>query len=377
MPALFFDAIGCYWKSLMKHPKSKNPAWLDHVLYYAVRQAMAVVLTPGIRPATRAGRWAGGKFAKAPFNRKRLRRAVDNLAVAFPEWEPQKHEEYGIKSYEHLFALGAELAYAPRLLSNGSWRQHVKLGNLDEAVRTLLNDRPCLLITGHCGNWELLGYTVAMLGFPLHALYRPMDSKPLDAWVRRSREAHGLKLVDKFGAVRQLPEMVRNGAPVGFVADQNGGDRGVFVPFFNRLTSTYKSIGLLAMQFDATVVCGCATRRTDLGVGADDFQYQMNILDVIEPADWKSQPDALFFLTARYRRAMEVMVRSAPDQYLWMHRIWRSRPRHERLDRPFPAQLREKLLTLPWITEDDLSQIEEHSIRDTRTLARTGQSRLS
>lgn len=361
----------------MKPPKSKNPPWLDHLTYYAVRQAMAVVLTPGVRPATRAGRWAGTKFAKAPFNRKRLMRAVDNLAVAFPEWEPEKHEAYGIESYAHLFALGAELAYAPRLLSESSWRRYVEIGDTGEAVKTLLNDRPCLLITGHCGNWELLGYTVAMLGFPVHALYRPLDSKPLDAWVRRTREARGLKLVDKFGAVRQLPGMVRNGAPVGFVADQNGGDRGVFVPFFNRLTSTYKSIGLLAMQFDATIVCGCATRQSGLETGSDNFQYQMNITDVIEPEDWKAHPDPLFYLTARYRRAMETMVRSAPDQYLWMHRIWRSRPRHERLGRPFPEQLREKLLTLPWITDDDLAQIEEHSVRDTRTLAKTGQSRLS
>jgi KDO2-lipid IV(A) lauroyltransferase len=82
----------------------------------------------------------------------------------------------------------------------------------------------------------------------------------MDRWVRQTRARRGLTLIDKFGALRQLPDLVAAGAPVGFVADQNGGDRGVFVPFFNRLASTYKSIGLLAMQFNATVLCGGAWR---------------------------------------------------------------------------------------------------------------------
>ena len=70
-------------------------------------------------------------------------------------------------------------------------------------------------------------------------------------------------------------------------------------------------------------------------------------------------------------------VRDAPEQYLWMHRIWRSRPRHERMNRPFPGAFVEKLRSLPWVTEADIEAIKEHSVRDTRTLLETGQDRLS
>src|SRR6185295_19043495 len=163
--------------------------------------------------------------------------------------------------------------------------------------------------------------------------------------------------------------------PVGFVADQNGGDRGVFVPFFNRLASSYKSIGLLAMRFNATIGCAYARRVPDDKPGT--LGYRIECTDVFGPKDWNSHPDPLFYLTARYRRAIETMVRKAPEQYLWMHRIWRSRPRHERSQKPFPAALEEKIRLLPWITDEDVERIKDHSARDARTLLETGQDKLS
>src|SRR5438093_153975 len=90
---------------------------------------------------------------------------------------------------------------------------------------------------------------------------RTLDAAAAAARVYASmNNRRGMTLVDKFGALRQLPRLVQGGAPVAFVADQNAGDRALFVPFFNRLASTYKSIGLLALQFDATIVCGFARR---------------------------------------------------------------------------------------------------------------------
>jgi KDO2-lipid IV(A) lauroyltransferase len=320
---------------------------------------------------------AAGSLARvyASMNRRRLARAMGNLAVAFPTWDEDRRRQAAIASHEHLFRFGVELAYSPRLLNEDGWPDHLELGDLGPAIRSLISGRPCILITGHCGNWELLGYALALLGFPMHALYRPLDLPPLNAWVLGTRARRGLTLVDKFGALRQLPRMVQQGAPIGFVADQNGGDRGLFVPFFNRLASTYKSIGLLALQFGATVVCGCARRLPHSPSGR--LGYRIELADTFGPEDWAGQPDPLFYLTARYRRAIETMVKRAPEQYLWMHRIWRSRPRHERSHKPFPPHLEEKLRTLPWITDADIEQIKDHSARDSRTLAETGESRLS
>jgi KDO2-lipid IV(A) lauroyltransferase len=352
-------------------------AWLQWPITGAIRAGVAAAGSFPAPMTIRMARALGHAAAAAPMNRVRLGRAVSNLRFAFPTWDEDRIRRTAIAGYEHLFMLGAEIAYGPRVLTPDGWLRHVQIGEVAAGVEAVLSGRPAILITGHCGNWEVLGCTVSMLGFPVHSVYRPLDLKSLDDWVRRTRQRYGLTLVDKFGAVHELPKIVRKGAPVSFVADQNGGDRGVFVPFFNRLTSSYKSIGLLAMQFDASIVCGFARREGPAGTTPDGLRYRFDVIDVYGPDDWNSQPDPLFYLTARYRRAIETMVRLAPEQYLWMHRIWRSRPRHERLGRPFPEAMTDKIRSLPWTTDADLELIRQRSAADAATLARLGVSRLS
>jgi KDO2-lipid IV(A) lauroyltransferase len=367
----------------MAFKHSTLPMWLQDGISGALRSTITLPLSMGLRPAVGVGRGAGRLFATLPFNKRHIRRAVQNLDIAYPHWPAERKREMAIASYEHLMQLAVELAYTPRLVNHDGWSRQVRLGDVSGALTSLLRGEPCILVTGHCGNWELVGYTVSMLGFPMQAVYRPLDLKPLDNWVRESRQKRGLTLVSKFGAVRELPEGLQRGVPAGLVADQNGGDYGVFVPFFGRLTSTYKSIGILAMQFNATVICGMARRlkpgeradgpNTIAMLGASDesrdgMNYVIELVDQFGPTDWESQPDRLYYITARYRRSIEKMVRRSPEQYLWMHRIWRSRPPHERKDREFPAALQDKLRALPWMTEPDLQAIIARSDEDRRMI---------
>lgn len=374
----------------MKRAKRQLPGWMHGPVSAALRAVLGIIQAAPVDDALRAAASLGRVYGGARFNRARLRRAADHLRVAFPDWSEDRCLDGALHAYEHLFSLGVEIAFADRLMNADAWVRRLRVGALQGPLRRLIEGRPAVLITGHCGNWEVLGYTVALLGFPMHALYRPLDLRPLDRWLRRTRERRGLTLVDKFGALRALPEILARGEPVGFVADQNAGDRGLFVPFFNRLASTYKSIGLLAMQFDADVMCGVARRLPEderrhppagTVLNATDrdspFVHQFEVVDVFGPAEWNTHPDPLFYLTARYRHAIERMVRRAPEQYLWMHRIWKSRPRHERAGQPFPGALREKIARLPWVTPEDLERIEEHSARDAATLAATGTTRLA
>jgi KDO2-lipid IV(A) lauroyltransferase len=182
--------------------------------------------------------------------------------------------------------------------------------------------------------------------------------------------------------MKALPPVFEAGYPVGLVADQSGGDRGVFVPFFGRLTSTYKSIGMLAMQYNAVIICGTARRlrhgetpfsepRVPFAnsYGPSSMRYSVELIDVFRSEDWNTNPDPLYYISARYRRAMETMIRRAPEQYLWMHRMWRSRAGHERHGKPFPPQLLERLKSLPWMTDDDLARIVDRSARDAKAVA--------
>ena len=377
----------------------------------AIRTALAG-LTLGDMPFTlRTAKHAGRAFARSNLNRKRFQRALDNLEVAFPDQTPDWRRQHAERAYEHLFQLAVETAYAPRRLTEDAWSTHVRVAGVHPGLEHVLRGKPVVFLTGHCGSWELLGYTIALLGIPISALYRPLDLQPLDAWVRRTRQRRGLGLVDKFGAGEQLPKLFNAGTPIGFVADQNGGDKGEFVPFFGRMASAYKTVGLLAMKFEAPICCGMARRlvnwrtaddreceplsellspaaaadgpawaraeagiRSDVGFGAwagEPFRYRIEMVDHITPDDWADQPDPLFYITARYRKAIETMVRRAPEQYLWMHRYWKSRPRYERLDRPMPARTRAKLEQLPWMTQDELDRVLDWTEQD-RARLRTG-----
>ncbi len=293
------------------------------------------------------------------FSRRHRERAIANIARSFPEWPADRVKEVAARSFEHSFQVFMiDVLTTPRLITPTSWPKYVRLGRLEGVLERLIRHEPTIFITGHCGNWELLGYSLAVLGYPLYALARPLDNPWLNDWVLGIREARGMRIITKWGATPILQEVLRTGGRVAFIADQNAGPQGLFVPFFGRLASSYKSIGLLAMRYEVPIVCGCATRLKGR------FEYELGATDIIYPDDWVDQPDPLFYITARYNRAMETMIRNAPEQYLWVHRRWKSRPRHERLGRPMPRHMVARLESLPWLTQQDLDRVIEQSRAD-------------
>jgi KDO2-lipid IV(A) lauroyltransferase len=286
------------------------------------------------------------------FSRRHRQRAAQNIARSFPDWPDQRVAETARRSIEHMFQLFmVDAMITPRLITRTSWPRYVRLGKLQGVLERLVRGEPTIFITGHCGNWELLGYALAVIGYPLYALARPLDNPQLNRWILGIREARGMRIITKWGAAPILQEVLRSGGRVAFIADQNAGTQRLFVPFFGRLASSYKSIGLLAMRYEVPIVCGFAPRLSGR------FEYELTTTDIIRPEDWVDRPDPLFYITARYNRAMELMIRSAPEQYLWVHRRWKSRPRHERLGRPMPSRLIAKLESLPWLTPQDIDRV--------------------
>jgi len=351
-------------------------AALHPAAYAGVRGVSAVMNVAGLDRSASALRPMGAWFARSRFGRKRFRRAVENISWAYPAWDGARVERCAVDAFRTLFGFAAEFACGPRLTvirTGGQFPPRVELGRTRGAIELLLGDRPCIMIGAHVGNWEVLGATIASLGVKVHALYRPLNQRPLDAWVRETRAARGLMLVDKFGAAERMQEIASRGESVGFTADQDAGRKGVFVPFFGRLSSAYKSIGLLAMQREMPLVCGFARRLG--GPDASTLRYKAEVQDVILPEDWTDQPDPLYYITARHRRAIEGMVRRAPEQYLWMHGAWKSRPAHERAGRAFPEALKEKMRALPWMTEEEIERVVERSAIDAAACQASGQGK--
>jgi KDO2-lipid IV(A) lauroyltransferase len=184
------------------------------------------------------------------------------------------------------------------------------------------------MVTGHYGNWEILGYTLATLGFESYSVARPIDNPHIDAWILGVRERKGQVILSKRGVTTTALDVLQKRGTLCFIADQNAGPKGMFVPFFGRMASTYKSIGLLAIQNNLPIVIGCARRR------GDKFDFEIVTQDIIYPQDWQNYPrdqykDELHYVTARYTKSIEDFIRADPSQYLWIHRRWKTRPKDE------------------------------------------------
>jgi KDO2-lipid IV(A) lauroyltransferase len=289
-------------------------------------------------------------------NRGRLRRAQASLEACFPDLEPAEVKRIAIASIEHLFQLAAaDSILMGRCIKPSTWSRHLDVRPAEEAIPLLTSEQPLLLLTGHLGNWELLGYGLSVAGYPIHALARPLDNPHLNRWLLSIREAWGLKVLTKWGAAPQMQGILEQGGRLGFIADQNAGDHGVFVPFFGRLASAYKSIGLLALKYEIPIVVAMARRRRT------DLDYEIVIGDIIHAEDWKDQEDPLYYVTARYTRGLETLVRTCPEQYLWIHRRWKSRPKHVRQGQPMPPRLRHRIESLPWLSEDEQLAVIDRS----------------
>jgi KDO2-lipid IV(A) lauroyltransferase len=284
--------------------------------------------------------------------KRRREGAIKNIARSFPEWDHDKVKATAHASMQHMFQLFvAEAIQMPSLITPSTWQKYIQFSGVEKITERIVNNKPVIFITGHCGNWELLGYSLSVLGHSIAAVARPLDNPLINDWVLGIREKYGLQIITKWGSIPILQDIISNGGSIGFIADQNAGGRGMFVPFFGKLASTYKSIGLLAMRHDIPVACVHAKRLNG------QFKYEVSMTDYIEPCDWCDQPDPLFYITARYSRAIETMVKNAPEQYLWLHRRWKSRPQFEQDGSPMPKRLQRQLESLPWFGEKELQAL--------------------
>jgi KDO2-lipid IV(A) lauroyltransferase len=252
-------------------------------------------------------------------------RALANLRPALgDQYNERQLRHIAQQSLEHFAQLYlVELAMMPRLITPWSWARHVELGTLGPALELLLARRGMIMLTGHFGNYELLGYAICRLGLPLTAVMRPLDNPLINRYLEQSRAAGGLTLLYKKGASAAAGDIIDNGGALCFIADQDAGRKGLFVDFFGRKASTYKSIGLLAMAKRVPVVVGHAVRvRTGC-------HYRIDVERIIQPEEWDSQNDPLYWITQTFSHALEAAIRRHPEQYLWMHRRWKHRPKGE------------------------------------------------
>ena len=255
----------------------------------------------------------------------------DNLRQAFGDrYTPAERAALVQRVYLHFCMMLMEILHIPRKLHPTTWRDRITLVGHERVLDRLLHGGPLIMLTGHFGNWEMAGYLFGVFGFPPNSVARTLDNPYLDAFLRSFRERTGQKMIPKKGGYDQMLEVLRTGGVLSFLADQDAGERGMFVDFFGRPASTHKAIAIMALEHQAPVVVGYARR---IGPG---FRYEVGCTELIDPAELTGTAADAQTLTQRYTTALEDIIRRDPDQYLWLHRRWKHQPKPKK-PKPAPA----------------------------------------
>lgn len=306
-----------------KRAKKKPHPALDWLLYVAVRVLVVFLYLFDVETNLRFACFLGRLLWKH-YHRGR-QRALDNLRASFPDQSEDWIWQTGRRSFEQIVMLTIDVLFTPRLVRKYNWREYSRYKNAEHAKWLMQERKGLLMVTGHYSNFEITGYLMGLFGFDLYSIARPLDNKYLNRFLYGVRERRGQKIIDKKGAAELMPQIVARGSTLGFIADQDAGRKGVFVDFFGRKASTYKSIGLVALTYNLPIVVGYSRR-----VG-NRFFFEMGVNRIIFPHEWADKDDPLKWITSEYTKAIEAFVREDPTQYWWLHRRWKTRPKEERV----------------------------------------------
>jgi Kdo2-lipid IVA lauroyltransferase/acyltransferase len=251
----------------------------------------------------------------------RLRRVgIRNLELAFPEMTAADREAILRSEYRNLGFLLAEFCkmsgYTPEAAS-----RFIRYEGLENYLAARDRGKGVLVLTGHLGAWELSSFYHSLMGMPMGMVIRRLDNPLVDAFVNRIRCLHGNRVIHKDDFARGLIASMRAGETVGILMDTNmTPPQGVFVPFFGVLACTASGMARIAARTGAAVVPGFLLWEQS------EQKYVLHFgkeLDVIRTGD--PEEDALAN-TASFTAAIEKYIRRYPEQWLWLHRRWKTRP---------------------------------------------------
>ncbi len=263
--------------------------------------------------------------------------AHENIRLAFAgQYDDRQIDFIIFRMWVHLLRLLTEMLQSPRKLRLNSVVSGIVFRNKPDVVKALCSDRPVLLLSGHVGNFEMAISIFGLFGFKMGLVARDLDNPYLNRWFFDSRRHTGHRPISKNGGGGTMVAVLERGGSLAMLGDQDAGKSGLFVEFFGRPASSFKSIALLAMEYKALICVGYALRLDGAPSASGWPRFELGCEAVIDPLDFQSG-DALREITQCYTSALERVVRRAPEQYFWVHRRWKNQPGDRRRRKKGPS----------------------------------------
>ncbi len=289
--------------------------------YLAARALIGTIGTFPLETSMKIGKSAG-KFIGSliPKLKKTGRR---NLEIALPEISPSEKEKILNGTFE---SLGRQLGLVSHFseFTPERVRETVEVVGKENFDKAYAKGSGVLFFTGHFGSWEVFNLLPPAFGHTMNILVRRIDNPLVENFVDDLRTRLGCKTLDKSQSARQMFRVLRRGELLGILADLNVQEKeGVFVDFFGVPASTTTGIAKLALATNAAVLPAFALW---------DEMKQKYVVHLEPSIEYEKTGDAeedVKTLTQKITNVVEKYVRAYPEQWLWIHKRWNTRPAGE------------------------------------------------
>ena len=254
----------------------------------------------------------------------RLRKTAEiNLHIAFPDWNDAQSKSVIRGMLRSLGWMAVEFARFPKYTKQNIERVVVLDGH-ENFLEGQRRGRGVLYLTGHIGAWELSSFAHALYGHPLYYIARPIENRRLDALVNRYRCLSGNHPIFKNESARRTLKVLKEAGTIGILADQNTmPQEAMFVDFFGKAASTTTGIARLALHTDAAVVPGYTVWDESLG------KYRLRFEPSVELIRTGDLEHDILENTRKFTKILEDIIRKYPEQWVWLHGRWNTRPSDE------------------------------------------------
>jgi KDO2-lipid IV(A) lauroyltransferase len=292
--------------------------WLEYAAVWLIVKGLGVLPRPIARSFAAAT--VGLFYALLP----RLRKIAEvNLGIAFPEWSDAQRQRVVRGMLHNLGWMAAEFARFPKY-SKENIEQVVVLDGHENFLEGQRRGNGVLYLTGHIGAWELSSFAHALYGFPLHYMARRIDNPRIDALVNGYRCLSGNRSIFKNESARVMLKVLKEGGTVGILADQNTmPEEAAFVDFFGKAASTTTGIARVALHTDAAVVPGYAVWDEHIR------KYRLRFDPPVELTRTGDMELDVLENTKNFTKVIEEIIRKYPEQWVWVHGRWNTRPKGE------------------------------------------------
>ncbi len=246
------------------------------------------------------------------------RDAIDALTRAFPEKPPAEILALVDRMYAHLGMNAAEIL---RLAGGEVEEAKSRIAVEGESIvrQALERGKGAMILTAHLGNWDLLGMFTIMKGYPLTIISKDLKHKALNEMWMDLRKQQGVNIVPAHRSARPALATLKRNELLGFILDQNRPrGSGIFVDFFGRPACTSPGLAVLAAQAQAPVVPVFIHRTLD-------GNHALVVRPALEPPPDREE-ETIRRATQQYTKIIEDEIRMYPDQWIWLHRRWRTQP---------------------------------------------------